>query len=301
MPMNGLDFPRVAGGRRPLLLASLIGPREAAAAIDGRADVLDLKDPRRGAMGACDPEAVRAVARLRDDPGTLRTWGRRVPISAALGDVQDAPISGRYSVPGLAAACAAAGAEVLKLGLAGVPNPEDAASILRVVARAARAGARGVRIVAASYADAAAAGAPDPALLPAIAAAAGVDGCLLDTFRKDGRTLAELMPQEDLRQFVAACRAAGLLCALAGSLGEAQLPAVVALRPDVIGARGALCEGGRSGRLDAARVRAFRDALMAAAGVAAGGPGTAPVAPAGRDRRRGVAGARIDSTIEPAF
>ena len=42
-----------------LMLASVTGPEEAETAIAGGADIIDLKDPARGALGAVEPEVVR--------------------------------------------------------------------------------------------------------------------------------------------------------------------------------------------------------------------------------------------------
>jgi hypothetical protein len=276
--MTGPPVRLPVSGDRPLLLASLADPGEAAAAVAGGADILDLKDPRRGPLGACEPAAVRALASwLAARAGAPAAGGAALPlppISAALGDARDGGRSAPRSLPRLAAALAGAGAAILKLGLAGAPDPGGAAGLLLAVARAARAARPGTLIVAVSYGDAFRAGAPEPGALPAIAAAAGADGCLLDTFHKDGGTLVDRLAAEDLRGFVLACRAAGLCSALAGSLGPGQLPRIAAAAPQIVGARGALCEGGRAGRLVADRVRRFRAALDAAALAATAVPPT---------------------------
>ncbi|HEU4403276.1 MAG TPA: (5-formylfuran-3-yl)methyl phosphate synthase [Candidatus Polarisedimenticolia bacterium] len=235
----------------PGLLASVRDPEEARLALAVGADVLDVKEPGEGALGACPPATLRAIVTLRDA-------GRgRVPVSAALGDAPDLP--GTLALA--AAGAAACGVDLLKVGLHGVAREAEAIRLVRAVVTAARAVAPGVRVVAAAYADAAAIGALPPALLPAVAGRAGAHGCLIDTFRKDGRGLLAHLTAADLERFVADCRRRGLSSALAGSLTLADVPRLLALCPDLIGARGALCDGGRSGRLDAARLRAFRLAL----------------------------------------
>jgi uncharacterized protein (UPF0264 family) len=65
------------------------------------------------------------------------------------------------------------------------------------------------------------------------------------------------MPLERLSPLSAAARAAGLLFAVAGSLDRETVPLVVGIA-DVIGVRGAACRGGRTGRVDAGRVRQLR-------------------------------------------
>ena len=116
----------------------------------------------------------------------------------------------------------------------------------------------GVRLVAAGFADFERAGAPSPRDLPALAAAAGADGCLLDTAVKDGRGLFHWLDDAALAAFVEACRVHGLFSALAGSLQEEDLARLAPLGPDLVGVRGAACVGDRvGGRVDADRVRAL--------------------------------------------
>jgi uncharacterized protein (UPF0264 family) len=223
--------------------------REAEAALRGGASILDLKDPRRGALGAPPAAALRAVVRLRDRmaPG--------VPVSAALGRASDRRAAAR------AATAAALGCDYVKTSLEGLKDEARAVAALARITRAVRDGGWPTHLVAAGFADAAAVLAPDPRRLPAIAAAAGYDGCLLDTAVKDGRGLFLHLPAAVVAAFARACRERGLLCALAGSLGPADLAAAVACGADLIGARGALCDGGRTGRLEEERVRRFREAL----------------------------------------
>ncbi len=56
----------------------------------------------------------------------------------------------------------------------------------------------------------------------------------------------------------------GLFTALAGSLGEPGLRTALALGADIVGVRGAACDGGRTGRVSVARVAAL-SAFVAAA------------------------------------
>ncbi len=244
--------------RAPLLLASAADEAEAAIVLRAGAAIIDLKDPRRGALGPCRLAtlgAARALV-LRLDPGR--------PMSAAAG-----PARSRAAVR-VATRAAQLGYHFVKCGLEGLATPARAVAALRRVGRAARAAHPGVRLIAATYADAGTVRALPWTLLPDVAARAGFDGCLLDTASKDGLRLTDVLTDRDLAGFAAGCRAAGLLCALAGSLdleALSQTPAL--LGADFIGARGALCSGGRRGRLDARRVRRFARALRRTAQVAA--------------------------------
>ena len=59
-----------------LLLASVTRPDEAALVLAGGADIIDLKDASRGALGALAPDVLR---------GTVAAVGGRRPVSAVTG------------------------------------------------------------------------------------------------------------------------------------------------------------------------------------------------------------------------
>jgi uncharacterized protein (UPF0264 family) len=118
-----------------------------------------------------------------------------------------------------------------------------------------------VRLVVAGFADFGRAGSPAPADLPALAAAVGAAGCLLDTAVKDGRGLFHWLDETALRAFVQACRERALLSALAGSLRVEDIGRLGPIAPDLVGVRGAACVGDRvGGRVDGDRVRALVNA-----------------------------------------
>jgi uncharacterized protein (UPF0264 family) len=59
---------------------------------------------------------------------------------------------------------------------------------------------------------------------------------------------------------VRSARRAGLLAALAGRITLEQLDSMQATGADIVGVRGAACEGGRGGEVAAARVRLLKKA-----------------------------------------
>ncbi len=242
--------------RSSLLLASVIDSGEAAAALEAGADVLDVKDPRAGSLGACSLGVLRAVVALRD---ARAAGGTRVPVSAALGDTPDPAAS-----PAMAARAVACGADYVKIGLAQIRDKSAAAGLLAAIVVRVQRVSPAARVVAATFADGEAADALPVQDLPEAAARAGAAGCLVDTLGKEGPGLLDLLDPDMLRSFAARCRGLGLLCALAGSIRTAHLPTLRALGPDFIGARGALCASGRDGPLDPARLRAFRGVLHGA-------------------------------------
>jgi uncharacterized protein (UPF0264 family) len=223
------------------LLVSVVDAAEALVAAEAGADVIDVKDPSRGALGEASPPVVRAVR---------AAVAAHLPVSVALGDGPFHPAAAAAR----AVAAAQAGGVFVKLGLRGTAPAEARAALGAVRAQLPA----GVRLVAAGFADFERAGAPSPGDLPALAAAAGAEGCLLDTAVKDGRGLFHWLDEAELRAFVESCRTRGLFSALAGSLRAADLERLAPIGPDLVGVRGAACVGDRvGGRVDAERVRAL--------------------------------------------
>jgi len=235
------------------LLVSVVDAAEARAAAAAGADIVDVKNPAEGSLGAPTPAVIAAVRAAV--PAEL-------PISAAIGDMPNLP--GTAALAALGAATS--GATFVKVGLWAVATEADAVALLRAV----RDGVADTVVVAAAYADAErVASAPlAPALLPRVAHAAGVEACLLDTAVKDGRGLLEWLSPDTLAALVSDAHAAGLQVALAGALRAEDLPVVREAGADIAGVRSAACHDGlRSGHLDAERVRALRRYASAGASV----------------------------------
>jgi hypothetical protein len=180
-----------------------------------------------------------------------------VPLSVALGD---------FDSPGAVAAAIAAlplqrrAAPVYaKLGLA----PDGPTDLRRVVAAAVEAAAwhsAQPQVIVVQYADRTSDARSSEAIVSG-ASLAGAHGLLVDTLTKNGRTLLDWWPEARLSTWIKDARTAGLLAAIAGSLGLRELTRAGALGPDVIGVRGAACSGGRSGTVEASRVALLRAAL----------------------------------------
>jgi uncharacterized protein (UPF0264 family) len=69
----------------------------------------------------------------------------------------------------------------------------------------------------------------------------GFAGAMLDTAHKTGKTLREWRTGNECEEFVTRGRSHGLLTGLAGSLRREDVPALLAIGPDYLGFRGALC------------------------------------------------------------
>jgi len=234
-----------------LLLASVRNAEEAEAAVALGADIVDLKDATRGALGALEMDAVGAA---------VETIARRRPASAVTGDLPMEPAT----LAAAAAAMAATGVDFVKVGL--FPDARREACIAALAAPAQRTKLIGV-LFADLEDDGALAG------LPARLAAAGFAGAMLDTARKGAGRLLERMDIAALAAFVAACRSHGLIAGLAGSLEPPDIPRLLPLNPDVLGFRGALCAGGeRTAPLDPAAFRLVRELIPPAVAAQASEP-----------------------------
>jgi len=217
-----------------LFLASVRDAAEAEMAVGAGADIVDLKEPGRGALGALDLDSIDAC---------VRAVGGRVPVSATIGDL---PLEEKI-VPAAVLATAARGVDYVKLGL--FPGGDRERCLNALAGLAAK-----IRLIVVLFADA----------LPKIdtvglAARIGASGVMFDTLGKGGAALPDLISPGKLAVFAAAARAGGMTMGLAGSLKARHVPGLLALGPDLLGFRGALCRGGERDRsLDKARLAAVR-------------------------------------------
>jgi uncharacterized protein (UPF0264 family) len=225
------------------MLASVENLAEALLVLEAGADIIDLKAPSLGALGAVPIERARAIA--------AHIQGRK-PVSATIGDLPMNPAPVLQAVQ----AMAATGVDYVKIGF--FPGG-DWAGTLNALAQAASGG---TRLVAVLFGD----HAPELAIIPRLAQA-GFAGVMLDTQDKTQGPLTAHLGLAFLQEFIAAAKANGLLCGFAGSLRLADIPPLLRLHPDYLGFRGALCrQHERAAPLDAQAARALR-ACMASLGL----------------------------------
>lgn len=214
------------------LLVSVRSADEARAALAGGADLIDVKEPTRGPLGAADPEVIRDV---------VATVAGKVPVSAALGEWlvwADQPVPG--------------GLTYAKWGLADLQDLQ--AWALKELRRSSCA--REPVLVA--YADSRRAKGPDPEWLAKAAIDLRFPAFLIDTAGKDGSSLLDWIAPATLARMRFVLADAGVKVALAGSLDEAAIRKLAPLVPDWFAVRGAACVGGRNGTVCPDRVRRLR-------------------------------------------
>ncbi|GAA5053374.1 (5-formylfuran-3-yl)methyl phosphate synthase [Streptomyces similanensis] len=210
-------------------------------------DIVDVKKPDEGSLGANYPWVIRAI---RDAVPADK------PVSATVGDVPYKP----GTVAQAALGAAVSGATYIKVGLYGCTTPDQAVEVMRGVVRAVKDFRPDALVVASGYADAHRIGCVNPLALPDIARRSGSDGAMLDTAIKDGSRLFDHTPPDVCAQFVRLAHEGGLLAALAGSVKAGDLDELARIGTDIVGVRGAVCEGGdrNAGRIQPELVAAFR-------------------------------------------
>lgn len=225
------------------MLVSVRSVDEALVAAREGVDFIDLKEPGRGALGDLPVETVAAIVEA------LRAQRAAPAISATIGDV---PMHELATIADRVEAIGAAGVDIVKVGI-DAADPA-AASVLSWLAGCGRT------IVPVFIAD----GGIDVGLVRA-AARLGFPAVMIDTADKQGGSLLDRYDDEPLRTFVETVHEEGREAGLAGALRRDEAPRLVAIGPDFAGFRSAVCDGDRRGALDAARLRALRDTLEAAA------------------------------------
>ena len=94
-----------------------------------------------------------------------------------------------------------------------------------------------------------------------LAAEECVKTLLVDTYDKSRGSLLNVASLIWLREFSRQVHEARLALAIAGSLRQEDVAAVLSLQPEIVAVRTAACEGGREGTASAARVRELRQLL----------------------------------------
>lgn len=233
-----------------LLLISPINTEEAQEAIFGGADIIDVKNPKEGSLGANFPWVIKSIRDLTPE---------NMLVSATLGDVPYKP--GTVSLA--AAGAVVSGADYIKVGLYGTKNYSESLEVMENVVKTVKDFNDDILVVASGYADAHRVGAVDPMEIPRVAADSGADLAMVDTAVKDGKTLFDFMDEDAISTFTQYTHDLGLKNALAGSVKEEQLKPLHDLGCDVVGIRGAACTGGdrNTGKIDRIAVARLKEMI----------------------------------------
>lgn len=211
------------------LLVSVQSLKEAKIAINSGCDILDIKNPAEGSLGANFPWLLKSV--IDSFPNS------RCETSATIGDLPHKP--GTASLAGYTVA--SLGIKYVKAGLYDSKTYEQAVEMISNVKRAVEMANRKSYFVASGFADWRKIKGLSPQNLLRAAVKAKGNIVLLDTLIKDGSNLFDNMSAAELHKFVDSCHKHGIKCALAGSIKLEHLDQLKKISPDFIGVRGAIC------------------------------------------------------------
>jgi (5-formylfuran-3-yl)methyl phosphate synthase len=215
------------------LLVSVRDVAEARLALAAGVDLIDVKEPRAGSLGAAAADVMAEIAEV------VRA---KRPLSVALGDLDQFEAS-PLALP--------AGIGFAKLGLARCAGRCDWPARWQAVLATLPAETAAVAVV---YADQA--NARSPAARPVLTQARrlGCRAILVDTFDKQTGGLLDHWSIEQVEWLIATARAEGLLVVLAGRLSVAMIERLLPLEADYVAVRSAACDAGRDGSISADRL-----------------------------------------------
>lgn len=189
-------------------------------------DIVDLKQPENGALGALPVQQIKAI---------VKAVGPEKAISATIGDI---PMQSQL-VCDAVAAVAGTGVDFIKIGFF---SDEGSASCIQALSDFTAK----LDLIAVLFAD----NNPNFALLNSLQHA-GFKGVMLDTLNKRKGSLTDALSFRTLAEFVCAAKNLNLICGLAGSLRVNDIGRLRRLSADYLGFRGALCRyGERTSSLD---------------------------------------------------
>lgn len=151
----------------------LVSPRDIPEARKSlAADIIDVKKPSEGSLGANFPWVIREIKALSTKP-----------VSAAIGDFDYKP--GGASLAAYGAACS--GADYVKVGLM-FDGIEKASVLIESVVKAVKDEFPKKRVVISAYSDYVRLGSISPFDMAPLVAEAGADLAMIDTGIKDGKS-----------------------------------------------------------------------------------------------------------------
>jgi uncharacterized protein (UPF0264 family) len=234
----------------PGLLVSVRSAAEALRALAGGADLIDVKEPNQGSLGAANNDTISAVVGVVNG---------QAPVSAALGELVDF-----IGTPnGEGQRTLVDGVSLFKIGLArcsAVNNWQThwQYAVDNLVSTSPKSNSQAVAVV---YADWHAAQSPSPHEVLSMAIQCRCPALLIDTWEKSGETLFDYWPVAELQDFTTEVRRHDIAIVLAGSLTGQNVTTAARLVPELIAVRTAACEGGRAGTVSERRVRELKNVI----------------------------------------
>lgn len=199
------------------LLISVKNVQEAALVLAAGVDIIDLKEPNIGALGALDLLMTEQIlAHVNGEKTVSATVGEQhANVAALVNDIQK-----RADI----------GVDIIKIAVSDLFQATDFYDEIAKLTNA------GIKIVAVFFAD----NIINFELLPRLKQA-GFYGAMLDTQHKQ-HDLLNLQSEQTLHLFIQACQKNQLVSGLAGSLKPQYVDLLLKINPTYIGFRGGVCE-----------------------------------------------------------
>jgi len=232
----------------PQLLISVTSVNEAQVALQCGADIIDLKDPAQGALGALPLNLVTEVVTFVHAKGEHE----RKVVSATVGDLPMVPELLLQHVLALSKTKV----DIIKIGFFRDDNVNffDYQPCLDALTSVTESGVKLIAVLFAEYTY------PD-SLLAAIKKA-GFYGVMFDTAVKNGTTFLDYFSVDEMKIIADSVQTLDLFFGLAGSLNLQHVEMVKTIDPDYIGLRGGVCVNNqRKSKLDSEKIIAVRDAM----------------------------------------
>lgn len=208
------------------MLASVKNLAEAQLVLQANVDIIDLKQPEFGALGALPVELVSEI---------VAEINGRCLVSATVGDL---PMEAEI-IFNAVSNMAKTGVDFVKIGFFPAQNWLEIMQKLAGIAE-------NMRLIAVLFADET----TDFSMMTEFKKA-NFSGVMLDTMNKKNGSLVEVMTAEKITEFTELAKKHALIFGLAGSLREQNIKQLLPLNADYLGFRGALCvENNRVNTLD---------------------------------------------------
>ena len=220
------------------MLASVTSVVEADIVLNTGVDIIDLKNPHEGALGALDTNVVTEI---------VESVNGAVITSATVGDIE----SNDKCLEDYIYKMAATGVDIVKVGLFDSTPTEHFIDCIGKVAK------QNINLVIVIFAENFYGNESFGPLLNT-----GINGIMLDTKDKASKNLREVLRDDVLNKFVKSVNKYELLTGLAGSLRHEDINSLLLLKPDYLGFRGALCsENNRVNQIDQYKIKNIRNAI----------------------------------------
>lgn len=220
------------------LLISVTNVDEALMAMQHGADIIDLKDPHSGALGALPRSVIESVIHVVD--GQKQT-------SATIGDLPMQPDLIVEKIKSLAETQV----DFIKIGFF---ENADYQPCLEALSKMPK---RGIKLIAVLFAEY-----TYPSTIVEDIKQAGFVGLMLDTAHKNGNTILYYRTQYEYKELAARVLKAGMSFGLAGSLRLQDVDKLRDIKPTYMGFRGGICnQHNRRSALDSSKIAAIRNVL----------------------------------------